>query len=138
MLGIVIVAHGGFAREMKIILEHLTGSQPDILCVTIEPSDDIELKRQEVADKVIQANQGDGVVIATDMYGGTPSNLALSLMNQGNIEVISGINIPAMVKLIRERHRSVSEAVHIAVEAGCRYMTVATDVDVNTKGGTNG
>ena len=138
MLGVVIVAHGGFAREMKRIVEHLTGPQPDILCVAIEPNDSIEIKRQELADKVIQANQGEGVIIATDMYGGTPSNLALSLMTQGNIEVISGINIPAMVKLVRERHRAVSEAAHIAIEAGCRYMTVATDVDIQTKGGFNG
>ena len=134
MLGIVIVAHGGFAREIKRILEHLTGAQPDILCVAIEPNDDTEDKRQELADKVIQANQGEGVIIATDMYGGTPSNLALSLLNQGNIEVISGINIPAMVKLVRERKRALTEAVHIAVEAGCKYMTVASDVVVQTKG----
>ena len=134
MLGIVIIAHGGFSREMKRILEHLTGPQPDILCVAIETNDDIEIKRQELADKVIQANQGEGVVIATDMYGGTPSNLALSLMSQGNIEVVSGISIPAMVKLVRERKRSLTEAVHMAVEAGCKYMTVASDVVVQTKG----
>jgi len=134
MLGLVIVAHGGFAREMKRILEHLTGPQPDVLCVAIEPNDTIEAKRQELADKVIQANQGEGVIIATDMYGGTPSNLALSLMSEGNIEVISGINIPAMVKLVRERNRSLTEATHIAIEAGCRYMTVASDVVVQTKG----
>ena len=134
MLGIVIVAHGGVAREMKRILEHLTGAQPDVLCVAIEPNDDVEVKRQELADKIIQANQGEGVVIATDMYGGTPSNLALSLMSQGNIEVISGINIPAMVKLVRERKRPLTEAVRVAVEAGCKYMTVASDVVVQTKG----
>ena len=134
MLGIVIVAHGGFSREVKRVLEHLTGPQPDILCVSVDPNDDIELKRQEIADKVIQSNQGEGVVIATDMYGGTPANLSMSLMDKGQIEVISGINVPGLVKLIRERNRSLTEAVHIAIEAGCRYMTVATDVVVQTKG----
>ena len=134
MLGIVIVAHGGFAREMKRIIEHLTGPQPDILCVGIEPNDDVELKRQEVADKVIQSNQGEGVVIVTDMYGGTPSNLALSLMDHKQIEVISGVNVPGLVKLVRERNRSLTEAVHIAIEAGCRYMTVASDLVTQIKG----
>lgn len=127
MLGIVIVAHNFLSEAIKSVAEHVVGPLPDVLCVNVLPDDDIEQKRAEIDKKIKQADKGKGVVLLTDMFGGTPSNLAISLMQEGKVEVVSGMNVPLLVKLIRERKKTLSEAVKIAAESGQHYIMVASD-----------
>ncbi len=126
MLGIVIVAHNFLAEAIKSVVEHVAGPLPEVLCVNVMPEDDIELKRAEIDKKIKQADRGKGVVLLTDMFGGTPSNLAISLMKEGKVEVISGMNVPLLVKLVRQRKKTLSEAVQTATESGKHYMMIAS------------
>ena len=126
MLGIVLVAHNDLAEAMKSVTEHVAGPLNDVLCVSVKADDDIEEKRNEIANKIEQVDKGKGVVLLTDMFGGTPSNLAISLMQEGRIEVISGMNIPMLVKLVRMRRKSLSEAILAAAESGQHYIMVAS------------
>ena len=126
MLGIVLVAHNDLAEAMKSVAEHVAGPLNDVLCVSVRANDDIEEKRNEIASKIGQVDKGKGVVLLTDMFGGTPSNLAISLMQEGRIEVISGMNIPMLVKLVRMRRKSLSEAILAAAESGQHYIMVAS------------
>ena len=127
MLGIVLVAHNQLAESMKSVAEHVVGPLDDVLCVSVFPEDDIDQKRREISTKIQQSNRGKGVVLLTDMFGGTPSNLAISLMQEGKGEVISGMNIPMLVKLIRERKKSLKEAVKLSAESGEHYIVVASE-----------
>ena len=127
MLGIILVAHNHLAEAIKSVAEHVAGPLPDILCVNVAPDDDIEQKRAEIAKKITQANKGKGVVLLTDMFGGTPSNLAISLMEEDKVEVISGMNLPMLVKLVRMRKKTLSEAVKISADSGQHYIMVASD-----------
>ncbi len=126
MLGIVLVAHNDLAEAIKTVAEHVAGPLPDLLCVSVKPEDDIELKRNEIAQKIKISDKGKGVVLLTDMFGGTPSNLAISLMQEGKIEVISGMNVPMLIKLIRMRKKSLSEAILASAESGQHYIMVAS------------
>lgn len=128
MIGIVVVTHAALGKELITVMEHITGPQNNILCVGIYPDDDIEQKRHEILEKVSATDTGDGVVILTDMLGGTPSNLACAVMEERNVEVIAGINVPLMVKLVRERNEPLQEAVFKAQEAGRRYISVASEL----------
>ena len=127
MLGIVLVAHNDLAEAMKSVAEHVAGPLNDVLCVSVRANDDIEEKRIEIASKIGQVDKGKGVVLLTDMFGGTPSNLAISLMQEGRIEVISGMNIPMLVKLVRMRRKSLSEAISSSAESGQHYIMVASN-----------
>lgn len=126
MIGIVLVTHGRLAEEMLAVTEHVVGAQTGVACVGIEPMDDSEEKRHEILEKTAEVDTGDGVVVITDMFGGTPSNLAISIMEERNIEVISGMNIPMLVKLMRERGETVNDAVVAAQEAGRKYINIAS------------
>lgn len=126
MIGIVLVAHGNLAKEMLSVVQHVVGVQEGVEYVCIETTDDMEQKRHEILEKTSLVDTGDGVVVATDMFGGTPSNLAISIMEERNIEVISGMNIPLLVKLMRERTETLAEAVIAAQEAGRKYINVAS------------
>lgn len=121
MLGIVLVAHAPLAESMRTVAEHVVGSLPDVQTVDVTEGIDIEKIRQEIADKVIQANEGEGVVIATDILGGVPSNLALSLKSD-TVRVISGLNVPMLVKLLRLRNKDLDTAVSEAMEAGAQFI----------------
>ena len=128
MLGIVLVAHNDLAKSVKQVAEHLVGPLPDVECISVFPEDDIDLKRKEI-QKAIQAVESKaGVVLLTDMFGGTPSNLAISLMEEGKIEVVSGMNLPLLIKLLRMRKKSLKEAVQTAAESGRHYIMVASDL----------
>jgi len=127
MIGIVIIAHNYLSEAIKSVAEHVIGPLPDVLCVNVLPEDDIEQKRAEIDKKIKQVNQEKGVVLLTDMFGGTPSNLAISLMQEGKVEVISGMNVPLLVKLIRERKKPLLQAVKTATESGQHYMMIASD-----------
>ena len=126
MIGIVLVAHGNLGKEMLHVLKHVVGEQNNIEYVGISNSDDMELKRHEILEKTSAVDTGDGVVVVTDMFGGTPSNLAISMMEERNIEVISGMNLPMLVKLMRVRDEALADAVMQAQEAGQKYINIAS------------
>ena len=128
MLGIVLVAHNDLAEAMKKVAEHVVGPLPDVMCISVLPEDDIDLKRKEIQKVIRKVNKRAGVVILTDMFGGTPSNLAISLMEEGKIEVISGMNLPMLVKLLRMRKKPLKEAVKAAAESGEHYIMIASDL----------
>ena len=129
MIGLVIVTHGGLAREFRAALEHIVGAQEYLETISIGPDDDMEERRSHIQSAIDRVDNGDGVVLLTDMFGGTPSNLAISVMEEARVEVISGINLPMLVKLasVRTCH-SLSEAIDLAKEAGRKYISVASQV----------
>ena len=129
MIGMVLVTHGGLADEFVRALEHVVGPQNKVCTVCIGPEDDMGQRRQEIIDCVAATDDGDGVVILTDMFGGTPSNLAISIMDKADVEVIAGVNLPMLIKLASIRgERGLSEAVDAAKEAGRKYISVASQV----------
>ncbi|MFG1296338.1 MULTISPECIES: PTS sugar transporter subunit IIA [Xanthobacter] len=129
MIGLVLVTHGRLADEFCSALEHVMGPQNQIATVTIGPEDDMERRRRDIIDAVERVRSGDGVVILTDMFGGTPSNLAISVMNTPDVEVVAGINLPMLVKLAKVRGElPLAEAVDVAQEAGRKYINVASRV----------
>src|SRR3954465_1560088 len=129
MIGLVLVTHGRLAVEFRAALEHVVGEQKQIETVTIGPDHDGEQHRRDVTAGVTRAGSGDGVVILTDMFGGTPSNLSISVMNRPNVEVLAGINLPMLVKLPKVRaDYPLDKAVAAAQEAGKKYITVASRV----------
>tara|TARA_B100001123_G_scaffold393801_1_gene474059 strand:+ start:2438 stop:2842 length:405 start_codon:yes stop_codon:yes gene_type:complete len=129
MLGIVVVTHGTLAREFIAISEHVVGKQPYMLPVCITVDDNIEFCRERILQAVKSVDQGDGVVILTDMFGGTPSNLAISVMGVENVEVIAGINLPMLIKLLSVRDsQTIDQAVISAQEAGRKYINVASNL----------
>ena len=126
MIGLVLVTHGNLAREFIAALEHVVGPQPGVSAVCIGADDDMERRRAEILESAKACDTGDGVIVLTDMFGGTPSNLAISIMEQAGVEVLAGINLPMLVKLASLRGRPVAEAVRMAQEAGRKYITVAS------------
>ena len=129
MIGLVLVTHGRLASEFRAALEHVVGPQNQIEPVTIGPDDNVEQRRRDIIEAVKKVDTGDGVVILTDMFGGTPSNLAISVMSRPKVEVLAGINLPMLVKLAKVRDESpLAEAVAQAQEAGRKYITVASRV----------
>lgn len=127
MIGVLLVTHGRLADELKAATEHVVGPQQDFRTVCIGPSDDMEARREEILDAIKAVDSGEGVVLLTDMFGGTPSNLAISAMGSGKIEVIAGVNLPMLIKLASVRSKStLGEAVDKAQEAGRKYIRVAS------------
>jgi len=129
MIGLVLVTHGRLAVEFVQALEHVVGPQENITAICIGPEDDMEQRRQDIIDAVETADEGDGVVLLTDMFGGTPSNLAISVLDKGQVEVIAGINLPMLIKLAGLRSTAtLSEAVTQAQLAGRKYINVASQL----------
>lgn len=129
MIGLVLVTHGRLAAEFRAALEHIMGPQRQIEAVAIDPADDIERRRQDIIDAVGRVDSGKGVAILTDMFGGTPSNLAISVMHAPNIEVIAGVNLPMLVKLAKVREdTTLAEAAAMAQEAGRKYINIASQI----------
>lgn len=127
MIGMILVSHGHLAEEMKAVLEHIVGKQDAVETVGIFSDDDMEQRRAEIQEKIKHVDSGDGVIILTDMFGGTPSNLAISVMDQANIEVIAGVNLPMLIKLAQLRTSlPLKEASEGAQEAGRKYINVAS------------
>lgn len=127
MIGLVIVTHGRLAVEFRLALEHIVGPQTQLETISIGPDDDAVLRRCEILEAVRRVDTGEGVVVLTDMFGGTPSNLAISVMDDAKVEVIAGINLPILVKLASLRgEASLAEAVVQAREAGRKYIKVAS------------
>ena len=129
MIGLVLVTHGRLADEFRAALEHVMGPQKQIEAITIGAEDDSDLCRSDIIEAVNRVDTGDGVAILTDMFGGTPSNLAISCMSRPKVEVLAGINLPMLVKLAKVREeRSLPDAIAMAQEAGRKYVTIASRV----------
>jgi PTS system mannose-specific IIA component len=127
MIGMILVTHGDLARELVAALEHVVGPQAAIGIVCIGPEDDMERRRHDILESVKRVDDGAGVVVLTDMFGGTPSNLAISIMDKAKVEVIAGVNLPMLIKLASVRHsENLGDAVTSAQEAGRRYINVAS------------
>ena len=129
MIGLVLVTHGRLAIEFRSALEHMVGPQRQIEAITIGPDDDVEQCRKNILEAVKKVDSGEGVAILTDMFGGTPSNLAISVMSQPKVEVLAGINLPMLIKLAKIREICpLQDAVAAAQEAGRKYCTIASRV----------
>lgn len=122
MIGIVVVAHGGLARELLAATEHVVGPLDGAEAVSTEPADDLRAKQAEINAAVGRVDVGAGVVVVTDMFGGTPCNLAIGAMADDSVEVIYGANLPMLVKLAKSRHHAVDAAIEEALEAGRKYI----------------
>ncbi|WP_099867067.1 PTS sugar transporter subunit IIA [Pararhizobium haloflavum] len=129
MIGLVLVTHGRLAEEFKHALEHVVGPQEAVETVCIGPEDDMDQRRLDIVDAVGRADDGSGVIILTDMFGGTPSNLSISVMDGGHIEVIAGVNLPMLIKLAGVRgDGNMERALEEAQDAGRKYINVASRI----------
>jgi len=129
MIGLVLVTHGRLASEFIVAMEHVVGPQKQIAAICIGPDDDMEERRSQIAQAIRAVDKGDGVIILTDLFGGTPSNLAISLMKSDKIEVIAGVNLPMLIRLEGARKTmDVRAAVAAAREAGRKYISVASEI----------
>ncbi|MSP29179.1 MAG: PTS sugar transporter subunit IIA [Acetobacteraceae bacterium] len=129
MIGMILVAHGRLAEELRLAMEHVVGLQRNVGTVCIGPDDNMDSRRAEIEACIRSCDTGDGVVLLTDMFGGTPSNLAISMMDRAGVEVIGGVNLPMLVKLAKVRsNQPLREAVECAQEAGRKYIAAASHV----------
>ncbi|MGH1421390.1 MAG: PTS sugar transporter subunit IIA [Hyphomonas sp.] len=129
MIGIVVVSHGQLARELVAATEHVVGEQPNFRSISIEVEDDIEARRDQIRETAKACDSGRGVIILTDMFGGTPSNLAMSVMGSGTIDVLSGVNLPMLIKLAEVRSElTLKEAASVAADAGRKYINIASEL----------
>lgn len=129
MIGLVLVTHGRLAEEFVAATEHVVGRQSNTRAVCIGADDDMESRRKDILSAISAVNDGSGVILLTDMFGGTPSNLAISVMDKAKVEVIAGMNLPMLIKLASIRgHESLSDAVVLAQEAGRKYINVASSL----------
>ncbi|UIJ43633.1 PTS sugar transporter subunit IIA [Sphingomonas cannabina] len=129
MIGLVLVTHGRLAVEFVTAMEHVIGKQAAVASICIGPEDDMEARRADIAKAIAKVDDGSGVIVLTDLFGGTPSNLAISLMVPGRVEVIAGINLPMLIRLGGARKAmKVAEAVAAARDAGRKYISVASEV----------
>jgi len=129
VIGLVLVTHGHLATEFVIAMEHVVGAQKAIAAIGIGARDDMEERRKEIADCIAKVDSGDGVIILTDLFGGTPSNLAISLMEKGKVEVIAGVNLPMLIRLDGARKcMDIASAIAAAKEAGIKYISVASEI----------
>jgi len=129
MIGLVLVTHGRLADEFRHAVEHVVGPQTQLETISIGPDDDVEARRQEILDAARRLDTGEGVILLTDMFGGTPSNLSISILDEANVEVIAGVNLPMLVRLASVRDDTpLEKAVDLAKEAGRKYISVARQV----------
>ncbi len=129
MIGVVLVTHGRLADELKSATEHVVGPQTLFRTVCIGPQDDMEVRREDILDAIKAVDVGEGVILLTDMFGGTPSNLAISLLEEGRVEVVAGLNLPMLVKLVRVRKESnLHKCAAAAQDAGRKYINIASQI----------
>lgn len=129
MIGLILVTHGRLAQEFLVAMEHVVGKQQQIETIAIGPNDDMEQRRADIASAIARVDDGKGVIVLTDLFGGTPSNLAISLLDAGRVEVIAGVNLPMLIRLEgARRSMNVREAVAAARDAGQKYISVASDL----------
>lgn len=129
MIGLVLVTHGRLATEFRVAMEHVVGPQPAVEAICIGPDDDMEARRADIAAAIARVDDGSGAILLTDLFGGTPSNLAISLLDAGHVEVIAGVNLPMLIRLESARKSmNVKQAVAAAREAGTKYISVASEL----------
>ncbi|MEM7192155.1 MAG: PTS sugar transporter subunit IIA [Pseudomonadota bacterium] len=129
MIGVVIVTHGNLACEFRAALEHVVGPQEQVATISIGPDDDLDARRADMLAALAEVDTGEGVVVLTDMFGGSPSNLAISAMEKPDVEVVAGVNLPMLVKLASVRGEcSLQDAIAQAQEAGRKYISVASQI----------
>ncbi len=129
LIGLVLVTHGRLAEEFVVAMEHVVGKQPAIATICIGPEDDMEERRADIARAIGEVDDGRGVIVLTDLFGGTPSNLAISLLETGRTEVIAGVNLPMLIRLESARKSmELRAAVIAAKEAGQKYISVASEM----------
>ena len=129
MIGLILVTHGRLAQEFLVAMEHVVGKQQHIETIDIGPNDDMEQRRADIAAAIARVDTGKGVIVLTDLFGGTPSNLAISIMDRARIEVIAGVNLPMLIKLASVRNTEpLAAAVQAAREAGRKYINVASQL----------
>lgn len=129
MIGLVLVTHGNLANEFVSAMQHVVGKQDNVATVCIGPEDDMEVRRNEIIKKVEDVNSGKGVVVLTDMFGGTPSNLAISIMDKATVEIIAGVNLPMLIKIASLRkEKDLKGTVEGAQEAGKKYINIASQL----------
>lgn len=129
MIGLVLVTHGNLAVEFVSAMQHVVGKQDQVEAVCIGPEDDMEMRRTEILEKVGKVDSGSGVVVLTDMFGGTPSNLAISIMSRANVEILAGMNLPMLIKIASLRkEKNLKGTVEGAQEAGKKYINVASQL----------
>ncbi len=129
MIGVVLVTHGNLASEFVSAMQHVVGKQEQIESVCIGPEDNMEERREEILSKVGNVDAGKGVIVLSDMFGGTPSNLAISIMDKANVEILAGLNLPMLIKIASLRkEKSLKETAEAAQEAGKKYITIASQI----------
>jgi len=129
MIGLVLVTHGRLAVEFVAALEHVVGPQQQTAAISIRPEDDMEKRRDDVLAKINEVDSGSGVIVLTDMFGGTPSNLAISYLEQANVEVVAGVNLPMLIKIASVRETlPLADVAEAAMEAGRKYISVASSL----------
>ena len=129
MIGLVVVTHGNLANEFVSAMQHVVGKQDNVATVCIGPEDEMELRLNEIIKKVEDVNSGKGVVVLTDMFGGTPSNLAISIMDKAKVEIIAGVNLPMLIKIASLRkEKDLKQTVEGAQEAGKKYINIASQL----------
>ncbi len=134
MIGMVLVTHGALAEEFRAALEHVVGAQENLATICIGPDDDMEKRREDIVDAIVKVDTGHGVALLTDMFGGTPSNLAISLLEKDKVEVVAGINLPMLIKLASIRdNQPLDVAVLEARDAARKYISVASEVLAGTQ-----
>ncbi len=139
MIGLVLVTHGRLAEELRLAMEHVVGRQTQVETVCVDAEDDMEARRAQIRAAIQRVETGDGVVLVTDMFGGTPSNLAMSAMDHPGIEVLAGANLPMLVKLAKVRGcHNLPDAVHCAEAAGRKYIACASSLLNGCGNGTHG
>ena len=128
MIGLMIITHGNLALELRSAMEHMIGDQNDIEILSITPEDDIDIQKNNIEKKLKELNQGKGVIILTDVFGGTPSNLALNFLEPGIIEIISGVNLPMLIKICQLRDKNILEVIQEGKNAAQKYISIASEI----------
>ena len=128
MIGLMIITHGNLALELKSAMEHMIGDQNDIEIFSITPEDDIDVQKNNIEKKLKELNQGKGVIILTDVFGGTPSNLALNFLEPGVVEIMSGVNLPMLIKICQLRDKDILEVIQEGKNAAQKYISIASEI----------
>ena len=128
MIGLMIITHGNLALELRSAMEHMIGDQNDIEIFSITPEDDIDIQKNNIEKKLKELNQGKGVIILTDVFGGTPSNLALNFLEPGVVEIMSGVNLPMLIKICQLRDKNILEVIQEGKNAAQKYISIASEI----------
>ena len=128
MIGLMIITHGNLALELRSAMEHMIGDQNNIEIFSITPEDDVDIQKNNIEKKLKELNQGKGVIILTDVFGGTPSNLALNFLEPGVVEIMSGVNLPMLIKICQLRDKNILEVIQEGKNAAQKYISIASEI----------